>query len=847
MKSLTPQLFNGQQLHDQLRQVTQGIDQAIDWVKSTRQHAVRLDREAEQLTIKLRRTRNKAHNLSETALAAMTIGFVGQSHAGKRHLISALVANEHDRLEATLGGKTLDFWQQIWPEYQATGLVTRFSYQTVGHQTIGHESRTENEAYPVRISLLSEVDIAKIIARAFLLDCPQENPAYSLDEQQITEHLRQLMMHRQPIINAGLNSDDVIALWDSLAHHDTLRQKTLATHFWPTAIELAPYLSIDDRARLFSLLWGEHGPLTDAYRHFSYTLQHLIGAPQLLAPLSVLVDDTLLPATNGVMNIATLGDLNTPADNYVQVLPLINGNTAKPVTVSQAELTLLAVELRIPLDKPAHESTFESIELLNFPDANGPLTISTLMETATYPLASLLSQAKNAYLLERYTDQQQINLLLVCTATDQRSEVKSTGKALDYWVKQTQGVSVKVRSRRNPGLIWALTPHDQRITANLRLTTTTDAQPHDSNIKNYDEAVQRYIGNPGDSWGALLALDARGVERMVTYLSKEVLRDIKSERLTEQLHELQRELTNNLFASWYQPSATDEQQQKQRIVEILLKALQTRTGVHGELLEQLLPSRDELHRLYLQQHLYLSPRLHQQEKKGVADLSTPLANTEPFSIGIDIDLFSDFPTPTESSLTPQARPDNDEAEYAAHVQYYWINHLRRLPDNTALLELLGVTKPTIELLVAELITASIRLDITGDLLQALADNEPVVLHRVAKADRQVSRALTVLGDFIAWLGFLQINEDKRPDSRINRGYKIFAQPPRSVSTLGISRRLTQLALTPTNSTAFYIYDWLVGLGEMIIQNVGYSASNEISPAQRQQLAAILSVIKPEND
>ncbi|AJK12332.1 virulence factor [Yersinia pestis subsp. microtus bv. Altaica] len=846
MKSLTPQLLNGQQLHDQLQQVTQGIDQAIDWVKSTRQHAVRLDREAEHLTIKLRRMRNKAHPLSETALTAMTIGFVGQSQAGKKHLISALAANEHGRLENTLGGKKLDFWQQIRPEYQTTGLVTRFSYQTEGHQTHGHESRATNEAYPVQLTLLSEVDIAKIIARAFLLDCPQENPAYSLDEQQITEHLRQLMMHRRPIINAGINSDDVIALWDSLAHHDTQRQKELATHFWPTAIELAPYLSIDDRAKLFSLLWGENDPLTDAYRHFFYILQHLSGTQKLLAPLSVLVDDTLLPA-NGVMNIATLGDLNTPADNPIQVLPLINGHTAKCVTLSQAELTLLAVELKIPLDKPARESAFESVELLNFPDARGSQTIPALMENAAYPLASLLSQAKNAYLLERYTNQQQINLLLVCTATDQRSEIKSTSKALDYWVKQTQGESVQIRSRRNPGLIWALTPHDQRITANLPLSTPTDAQTHDANIKNYDEAVQRYVGNPGDSWGTLLALDARGVERMISYLSKEILRDIKSERLTEQLHELQRELTNNLFTGWYQPSVTDERQQKQRIVEILLKALQTRTGVHGELLEQLLPSRDELRRLYLQQHLYLSPRLYQQEKKGVADFFIPLASTEPFSIGIDIDLFSDLPTPTEPSLTPQARHDNDEAEYAAHVHYYWINHLRQLPDNTALLELLGVTKPTIELLVAEFITASIRLDIARNLRQALADNEPADLHRAAKADRQVSRALTVLGDFIAWLGFLQISEDKRPDSRINRGYKIFAQPPKSVSTLGVSHRLTQLALTPTNSTAFYIYDWLVGLGEMIIQNVGYSASNEISPAQRQQLAAILSVIKPAND
>lgn len=56
--------------------------------------------------------------------------------------------------------------------------------------------------------------------------------------------------------------------------------------------------------------------------------------------------------------------------------------------------------------------------------------------------------------------------------------------------------------------------------------------------------------------------------------------------------------------------------------------------------------------------------------------------------------------------------------------------------------------------------------------------------------------------------------------------------------LGASQRLTKLALTPTNNTAFYIYDWLVGLGEIIIQNEGYSASSEMTAQQREQLAAI---------
>lgn len=260
MKSLT-----NKQLSRQLQQVTQGIDQTIDWISHTRQHAMRMDIEADLLTIKLRRQRNKARQLSNSALTAMSIGFFGQSSAGKQHLISALIADGNGRLETTLGGKTLDFWQQIKPGYQASGVVTRFSHQAA----ISHES------HPVLVSLLSEVDIAKLIVGAFLLENHSDEQRHSLDEQHIADHLQQLVMRRQPVAIAGISSDDVIGLWDYLARHDAPRQKILETHFWPAAIALAPYLSIDDRARLFSVLWAERPPLTDAYRHFAYTLQHL--------------------------------------------------------------------------------------------------------------------------------------------------------------------------------------------------------------------------------------------------------------------------------------------------------------------------------------------------------------------------------------------------------------------------------------------------------------------------------------------------------------------------------------------------------------------------------------------
>ncbi|MCL2900301.1 putative virulence factor [Brenneria tiliae] len=817
MKPLTPKQQSSR-LHSQLQAVAQGVDRAIDWIETTRQHAPRLDIEADRLIVKLRRHRNKAQQLSDVALKDIAIGFFGLSQAGKSYLISALAAGENGRLETSFEGQQLDFLTHINPDNHPTALVTRFSRQAA----------VKNKSFPVQLQLLSEADIGKIIANAFLHERQQENAFEELDERQIADHLSVLLLHRQPEPVAGVNADEVVALWDYLARHDAKRQKQLETHFWPAAVELAPYLSVDDRAQLFSPLWGARQDLTAAYRHFAHTLQHLSGAHKVLAPIRVLVDEALRPA-NGMINGATLERLNAADDAGVLLRPVLNGRAAKAVELSQAELTMLAAELLIPLHSPPREALFEQVDILDFPGfGDTPPAVAQRDDDEKkdpHPLAHSLLRAKRAYLLERYTDNQEMNLLMVCSAAGQRSEVKAVGKALDYWVKQTQGENAQVRSRRKPGLIWAVTRFDRRITHG----------------QNYDAAVQRYVGNPGDAWGTMLAMDKRGVSRMAAWLGTEVHREVKLGRIDEQLGEIQRELGDNLLGNWYRPAEIDDPAQKQRIAETLLKALQTRTGVHGELLERLLPSRDELRRLYLKQQG--QPGYGYQQEAD--DPGAPLSGAEPFGIGIEIDLFADEPVDIDQPASPvQALDRGYEAEYAHHVYRYWINHLRGLPENAPLIELLGVAKATIEILVEELITASIRLEIEDALVGMLADSEQLSVHRESKADRQVSRVLTLLGDFVAWLGFQQVDEALRPASRINRGHKIFAKPEKQAVNWGAAQRLTKLSLTPTNNTAFYIYDWLIALNEMIIQNAGYSAAREVGDQQRERLGVILKVIKP---
>lgn len=813
MKSLTPEQLSAT-LTYQLQAVVQGIDHSFGWIENCRQQAPRLDTEAERLKIKLRRHRSEAQRLSVVSSKAMTIGFFGQSQQGKSALITALTTNGDNKLETRLGDKTYDYLMHINPDNQATALATRFTRQ----------NEPEEHAYPVQLSLLNETDLAKMTANIFLHDFLQEKALYQPDAHYIAEHLNLLAMHRQSQAVSGITEDDVVTLWDYLLRQDKNSQSLLNTHFWPTAIELAPCLNVDDRARLFSLLWGEIPALTTAYNHFAQTLQHLNGATAVLAPLSVLVDDLQLPA-NSLMNMTTLANLNTPSDISVQVKPLCQGKKQREVTLSLSELTLLSAELCIPLHSTPRDPAFASVDMLDLPNWGAQLDTPMLSESENlqrYPLAQNFLRAKCEYLLDRYTDHQAINLLMLCSAAGQRSEVKKVAKALDYWVKQTQGENAQVRARRHPGLIWALTPFDQRVTHG----------------QHYDEAVQRQVGNPGDSWGSVQALDERGTERMATYLIGEIARNIKGERLTEQLHELQRELQDNLLGHWYHSEGVSDPQKRKRIAETLIKTLQTRTGVHGELLERLLPAREELLRLFLQQ----SQGVTRQPRAAQRLVQT---SNEPFSVGIEIDLFSELQENVDTNLdvSPSITTNND-ASYARDVHRYWINHLRSLPENGPLVALLGVSKPTIEMLMEELITASIRLDMEGALQRKLTNHEQPGTPWEPLADQQVSRALTVLGDFVAWLGFLQIEPAQRPDSRINRGHKIFAQPEKPEANWGTSQRLTRLALTPTNTTAFYIYDWLVGLNELIMQNLGYSAGKELSVAQRDRLGAILQLIKP---
>ncbi|MBD8213033.1 virulence factor SrfC family protein [Erwinia persicina] len=777
--------------------LTQGIEQALAWLEVNRQQAPRLNMEADRLAIKLLRQHNHASVLARNTPQNCAIGLFGLAQAGKSYLINALAASEKGRMECALGNSVLDYASQLNPQQHTANLVQRFSGQ----------QQSSDSSWPVQLDLLTECELVAVLALQYAQR--RGDVAAPLDESQLGDRVQNVAMYRQPEPVDGINRHQMVALWDGL-NISLARSSALDSHFWPQAVELAPLLGVDDRARLFSLLWGEDRQLTALYRQLAHVLHHLACVTRVLAPLSVLDEPSY-----SLLNSTGVSQFNATADLTLQVVPRHAGRSLAPVSVALAELTLLSREVLLPLYSAPREALFSEVDLLDFP---GFIDLTVLPDDEQHELALEFLQARRPFLLQRAAVEQDVTHLLVCSASVHRNETRRTGRLLDFWVKQTQGETTALRSGRKPGLIWAMTPFDQRITHG----------------HNHDAAVQRFVGNPGDAWGAMLAMDEKGVQRMAGYLVNEVRADSKLARIAAQRVEIQRELCDNLLGRWYQAAEGEDPAERLRIAESLLKALQTRTGVHGELLERLVPVRDTLRHLFLQRQL-------RTERTAADEYS--ISEDDPFGIGMTIDLLSDEPLTAVQTSYHSVPVVDQEAEFAQSVYRHWVNQLRLLPDNAPLLELLGVSKPTLEMLTEELITASVRQELEGALVRVLADSDAQGLPAEQIADRQVSRALSVLGDFVAWLGFQQLPEAQRPDSRINRGQKIFAKPEAQTVNLGPGQRLTRLALKPNNHAAFYIYDWLVGLNEMIVQNAGYAASREISQEQREKLAQILKLIR----
>ncbi|CCG42798.1 putative virulence factor [Magnetospirillum molischianum] len=883
--------------------MVQGVDSAVSWVKEVRAVSPQLDREADGLIDRLRRSRNMLRRLGASSGRPMSVGFFGISQAGKSYLISSLASDDKGELDTLMDGERLNFIRHVNPPgkgKEATGLVTRFT-RTPPKTTPG---------YPVRLMLCSEADLVKILGNSFMNDFDQTKVSFDLDAARIRSRLFELEGRRQPRYTGGMSEDDVVDIKDYFEKRHSKLAEALKGDYWPTAIELAPYLQAADRAQLFAILWGDIPEMTGAYLRLREGLDR-IGHPRMVdAPISALVNKSSAGEwvqTNSIMNVDILNRFGQDDHDRLGVMPILDGKPGVEVGLARSLLAALTVEMVFALEAPPQAKLLEQVDLLDFPGYRGRLCEESMDKIRQKldgddPMAALLLRGKVAYLFERYTDDQEMNVLVMCSASSEQNNINDLGPALDKWVRATQGGSAEERAKRRPGLAWAITKFDMRLALspgesedNLRsgwsgmltaallerfrgsewLSNWSGNDPFNNIFLVRKPSMAASIIETADGkLGAEIGIAQSQVQRMAmmrrTFSEVEAVR--KHVREPESAWDAMMALNDGgmgRLASYLEGVAIPEAKYSRIEEQVEGLCFDLSSSVLGsyfradgadeverkkQIVEKVLKALGQrptsfgalLHALQpTAEHvrsLYLrADQLvvePEPEEVMVLPVDDGLISLDDFGFG------TEEVKPSPAPVLGTAAGSGRAARFSRAVISDWIGTLRELPDDHGLLRMLGLPADILQAVAEEVITGAMRYRLEEKMVAALqAAEEHAAATRNKLAGQQVLVADTLITDFVDYLGFSRLPLAERPkgDPRIpspDGAERRVFSPVVSVK----SGALPELTPKQLNYSGIYILDWFEAFRNTAIGNAGHAAGSEIPPEQNDRLGVILEQI-----
>ncbi len=387
----------------------------------------------------------------------MCVGVFGPSQSGKSFLVSALARKSGTRLVADFGEEQLDFLDAIDPGggRESTGLVTRFTIKR----------QTTPAGFPVQIRTLSQVDLVKILANTYYLDC-DHSEREPIDPAAIADRLAEVRASAQATPVDGLTEDDMYDLQDYFdksfgASNGVETIRRFRDGYWPEVETLAPRLPLARRARLFSILWGDVPQFTKIYERLCAALQALNFAPEAFCTLAALVPKVQQNVPKSIIDVLTLRGLGEDGGEKLTVVT----RDGRKADIARYEVTALTAELQISIrDKPW--DFFDHTDLLDFPGARsreGIKHVDAYLAEGPDQLWGLFLRGKVAYLFERYCAERELTAMLLCIA-DSNQEVRTLPGMVNDWIEATHGKSVEDRSKQATALFLVLTKFDRELT-----------------------------------------------------------------------------------------------------------------------------------------------------------------------------------------------------------------------------------------------------------------------------------------------------------------------------------------------------------------------------------------------
>jgi hypothetical protein len=422
---------------------------ALGWAANPRNER-KLSQDRSKIERVLRRNAAEAERLENTLAQSGCVAVFGPSQAGKSYLISVLARPEgEEALIAKFAGAVpeVDFIKDINPlgGEEATGLVTRFTLK----------GKATPEGFPVCLRLLTQCDILKILVNSYLQDGDQDYEA-ELEAAELDAHIRGFEARAAPAPVDVLRSEDIWDLQEYVTKNASGAVSARSVESgWARLARIAPLLGVEERGALLSILWGRHKTYTDLFVMLAKALASLRFATEAFCPMA-----SLLPATEGILNVKTLEALLSGGDGALRIC---NAQGA-PVEMPRAVVAALAAELRIVCRDEPH-GFFRHTDLLDFPGYRSRTRQNLgkyMRDAASSAPKELFLRGKVDYLFQSYTANLELTSLILCLP-DSNLEVTSLPKAIEHWIGVTHGATPEKRVGKPTLLFFALTKFDRHL------------------------------------------------------------------------------------------------------------------------------------------------------------------------------------------------------------------------------------------------------------------------------------------------------------------------------------------------------------------------------------------------
>lgn len=380
-----------------------------------------------------RKLNKKKFALADNPAAAM----YGESQVGKSYLISSLLS-EQEKPFGIIDEKGIfhNFIEEINPPgggSESTSLVSRFSVKY----------KPQNIAFPIKAVLLSPADIIMVLCDSYYNDIKVAHES-ALSIEQINAEINIInknRTHRQ-IEQVILCEDDVLEIQDYFNLNFSTKASSITdSEFFKEISLLISKIRPTEWGDVFSLLWNKNKFYTELFIRLIKEHESLKFTNIAYIPI-----DAVLYKKGTLLDVKRLKDIYIDTDAIeseyepdTEVLLCLDNKKEEKVTIAKSVLCVLCAELVFsqPEELLVKKPFLEGTDLLDFPGARSRLTLpEEKIEAEIMP--ELLLRGKVAYLFNKYSEAEKINILLFCAKHEQAAQ-RSMPEILNNWIMKTVG------------------------------------------------------------------------------------------------------------------------------------------------------------------------------------------------------------------------------------------------------------------------------------------------------------------------------------------------------------------------------------------------------------------------